>query len=286
VAPPALHTFALADGRRLAWRSHGPEDGRPVVHHHGGLFSGAYAETAEATCHDLGVRLITPDRPGIGSSSPSPGRSTADWATDVRQLLDHLDVGRAGSLGWSMGGQYAVAAATLLPERTDALVVVAGAAPLDEASAFDQLNRMDRRLTRLSQRRPRTARITFRALRLVARHAPRAAERSIARGLSSPDARVMADLPDHVLARSMAEAMAQPDGMAEEYRAWARPWGFPLAPVDCPAVVQRGTTDQLIPEAWAARLAEGLGAEREQVEGAGHLLLLADWSRALRPFMP
>jgi len=274
----------LDDGRTLSWRSHGPDDGRVVVHHHGGLLSGAYASTAEAGCRELGIRLLTPDRPGIGSSSPRPGRTTADGVDDVRELLDHLGVERAGSLGWSMGGQYAVATAALLPDRVDRLVVVAGAVPLDSPEALGQLNRMDQRFTRQAQHRPRTARTTFRLLGLLARHLPKAANRSMAEGLSADDAAVVAALDARVLAGAMAEAMAQPDGMAEEYRAWARPWGVPLAASAVPATVVRGTTDALIPEEWAARLAVGLDAERDDVEGAGHLFLLTDWERVLRPF--
>jgi pimeloyl-ACP methyl ester carboxylesterase len=231
VPPEPTERLRLVDGRTLSWRSHGPDDGRVVVHHHGGLLSGAYASTAEATCREFGIRLLTPDRPGVGASTARPGRTTADGAHDVRQLLDHLGVERAGSLGWSMGGQYAVATAALLPDRVDALVAVAGAVPLDAPGALDELNRMDRRLTRQAVRRPRTAQTTFRALGLFARHLPTAADRSMVRGLSAADAAVVAALDDRVLAGAMAEAMAQPDGMAEEYRAWARPWGV-TRPVD------------------------------------------------------
>ena len=83
---------------------------------------------------------------------------------------------------------------------------------------------------------------------------------------------------------TLAEAMAQPEGMAEEYRAWARPWGVPLAPVGCPTTVVRGTEDRLIPEPWAARLAEGLDAERVERDRDGHLFLLERWQDVLSPF--
>jgi pimeloyl-ACP methyl ester carboxylesterase len=58
----------------------------------------------------------------------------------------------------------------------------------------------------------------------------------------------------------------------------------PLAPVGCATTVVRGTEDHLIPEAWAARLAEGLGAERVEREGDGHLFLLERWQDVLAPF--
>ncbi len=274
----------LPDGRTLAWRSHGPETGRVVVHHHGGLVSGSYASTAAATCEVLGIRLVTPDRPGIGASTAAPGRTTASFAADVAALLDHLGVERAGSLGWSMGGQYAVATAAVLNDRVDALVVVAGAVPLDDPAALAELNKTDRRLTATCAKHPWRARRTFGLIGALARRAPARVGGSMGRGLSGADKAVIGRVGPALMGASMAEAMAQPEGMAEEYRAWARPWGVPLAPVGCPTTVVRGTEDHLIPEPWAARLAEGLGAERVERDGDGHLFLLERWQDVLAPF--
>jgi pimeloyl-ACP methyl ester carboxylesterase len=281
---PTPSLLGLPDGRTLAWRSHGPEGGRVVVHHHGGLVSGSYASTAAATCEVLGIRLLTPDRPGIGASTAAPGRTTASFAADVAALLDHLDVDRAGSLGWSMGGQYAVATAAELGERIDALVVVAGAIPLDDPTALAELNRTDRRLTTTCTAHPWRARRTFGLLGALARRAPARVGASMGRGLNETDKAVIGRVGPALMGSSMAEAMTQPEGMAEEYRAWARPWGVPLAPVGCATTVVRGTEDHLIPEAWAARLAEGLGAERVEREGDGHLFLLERWQDVLAPF--
>ena len=41
-----------------------------------------------------GVRLISPDRPGIGLSDPLAGRNMLDWADDIAELLDQLGVDR------------------------------------------------------------------------------------------------------------------------------------------------------------------------------------------------
>ncbi len=38
--------------------------------------------------HPLGVRLVSVDRPGLGVSTPAPGRTIADFAVDVEQLVE------------------------------------------------------------------------------------------------------------------------------------------------------------------------------------------------------
>jgi len=61
-----------------------------------------------------GVRVISPDRPCYGRSSPQPGRSMADWPSDVAVLTEALGIERFAVAGHSSGGPYAVACAALL----------------------------------------------------------------------------------------------------------------------------------------------------------------------------
>ena len=57
----------------------------------------------------LGVRVVAPDRPGFGASTPKPGRSIIDWVNDLDELTDHLQLGSYRLLAISGGGPYALA---------------------------------------------------------------------------------------------------------------------------------------------------------------------------------
>jgi pimeloyl-ACP methyl ester carboxylesterase len=72
----------------------------------------------------LNIRLISPDRPGIGLSTPARGRTVVGWAADVRQLTEHLlGPGHPFSiLGFSAGATYALACGQLPGLRAIALV--------------------------------------------------------------------------------------------------------------------------------------------------------------------
>jgi pimeloyl-ACP methyl ester carboxylesterase len=257
-----------------------------IVNCHGGLLSGRDVAPLGEAARVLGLRIVSPDRPGIGASSPAPGRTTADWATDVRALLDGLGVERAAVLGWSMGGQYALACAALIPERVDRVVVVAGALPIDDDATFAELNKMDRRLTRLSERRAGLARAEFSALGTVARHAPRLWLRQMAKGSVPAEADALRALPDPGFASTAATALQHGRGMVEEYRAWARPWGFRAEDIDRPTVVWQGDADTLIPPRWGERLAERIpGSRLTMVANAGHYLALSRPADILRDLM-
>ena len=75
----------------LAAVDRGPRDGIPILYFHG--FQGSRLERVpgiDALLTKLKVRLISPDRPGIGLSTPSHARSVVGWVGDVRQLTDQL----------------------------------------------------------------------------------------------------------------------------------------------------------------------------------------------------
>jgi 3-oxoadipate enol-lactonase len=71
-------------------------------------------------------RVINLDNRGIGQSDAPPGPYTIrQMADDTIGLLDHLDVGRASILGFSMGGMIGQEIALSHPERVDRLVLLA-----------------------------------------------------------------------------------------------------------------------------------------------------------------
>jgi len=280
-------TITLPAGRALAVREYGDPTGRPVVSCHGGLVCGLDVAGFDAAARAAGLRIVSPDRPGIGASDPAPGRTTGDWADDVAGLLDALAIDRAAVLGWSMGGQYALACAARIPDRVIRTVVVAGALPLDDDATFAALNAMDRRLTKLSAHHPHVARDVFRTLGEVARRAPNVWAHLTERGAVPAEAAALDALPDPGIAHAAAAALEHGDGMVEEYRAWVRPWGFTPEDVAGDVVIWQGGADELVPPAWGAQLASRIpGARLEARPDAGHFVaythtdeVLADLAR-------
>jgi pimeloyl-ACP methyl ester carboxylesterase len=123
-------TVTLGDGRRLGFAEFGSARGRAVLWLHG--TPGARRQIPEpariaALHHD--VRLIGVDRPGVGSSSPHLYGQIVDFAADLRELVDRLDIADFGLIGLSGGGPYVLAGAHEMPDRVRAAVVLGGVAP-------------------------------------------------------------------------------------------------------------------------------------------------------------
>lgn len=146
----------LSDGRTLTYAIGGDPQGNPVIVHHGTPGSRLFAAVCSDTAARNGIRLVVPDRPGYGQSTPPPRDWTwDDWQDDLNELLDTESIDRAPFVGFSGGGPFTLAAAST--ERTSRIGLVSTVVPPAE-----------NKLTALS-RVPFALRILFRLSKSVAR---------------------------------------------------------------------------------------------------------------------
>lgn len=129
IDPVRSGTEQLPGGRQLGWAEWGPVDGVPVLLSPGAATSRHLGFGHEAVA-GLGVRLISLDRPGLGASSPLPGRTFGDFADDIRAFAALRGLDRPLMVGNSQGAPFALACAAA--GVVGALAVVSGA---DEVAA-------------------------------------------------------------------------------------------------------------------------------------------------------
>ena len=76
-------SIILSDGRILGCAEYGASLGYPVFYFHGGQESRLSSLFMDSTAKKLNIRLICPDRPGIGLSAFQTGRIFLDWGEDI-----------------------------------------------------------------------------------------------------------------------------------------------------------------------------------------------------------
>ena len=124
----STNLLTLPDNRRLAYAEYGAPNGHPVFYFHGGGASRLEPLLlGDEVFTRLGLRLIAPDRPGIGQSDFQPNRGFSDWTKDVTFLADALGLDKFSVLGVSAGGGYTAACAAKIPNRLHSAVIVSGA---------------------------------------------------------------------------------------------------------------------------------------------------------------
>lgn len=223
-------TIKLRDGRTLAYTEHGNFSGKPVIFIHGNPGSRLMRHPDESIARSVGVRVITPDRPGYGLSDYQPRRRLVDFPDDIVQLADALGLARFAVFGVSAGGPYAAACAWKLPDRITGAAIVSGPAPFDRENPYEGVSAP-------YVAAYKAARWPAWLLRLVLSRQTRAALRDPEKALAdtleqlSPDDRVLLSRPDLRLQvmNYRAEAARQGvRGMITEAQILVRPWGFRL----------------------------------------------------------
>ena len=104
-------TSKLRDGRTLEWADNGIKSSDALIFEAGttlGLDAwNAWLHKAAA----MGVRAISINRPGVGSSSNHEGRQIIDDSADILDLVEILGITKFVAVGWSGGGGRALGAA-------------------------------------------------------------------------------------------------------------------------------------------------------------------------------
>lgn len=127
---PNFNLLQLEDGRQLGFFEYGDIDGYPALLLHGTLDCGLLQREVAAAVRGLGIRLITPERGGVGESDPNPDPSPKAYAGDIGQLLTALGIDDCVVMGRSMGCWDAFTVADDLRDRVSALALISTRLPV------------------------------------------------------------------------------------------------------------------------------------------------------------
>jgi pimeloyl-ACP methyl ester carboxylesterase len=244
-------------GTRIRWFCGG--DGPPLLLLHG--FGGAAWNYAELAPLLHGRRLVVPDLPGHGGSSPLPATTIAGIADVVASLLNGpLLGGRIDVVGHSMGGVVALRLAERHPHLVRRIVLAAAAGissstrVAEIAIAFAGIVKpariAGRRVDRVA-RSPLLRRLVFGPFEVA--NADALSERAV-QGFLRP-----ATMHADALGAGLALAADDPRQDLERVR--------------CPALVLWGARDRQVPLADGFEYARRLRAPLRVIADCGHLLI-------------
>lgn len=269
-------TLRLRDGRTLGYAEYGVQGGKPLFVLHGSPGCRLQVRAAHGPAVARGIRIIAPDRPGLGLSTRKPGREIADWPDDVRELADALGLARFAVIGISGGGPYAAACAWRLPGRLTRVGIVSGVAPGAGPNLADGLRRHGHGVFNLILSTPW---LMGAVLALGATPLRRFPEHVFAR------VQALAPPVDQPILRRPAVAAALTAGLREAFRNGGqgaaddllllmRPLTFCLGEIEVPVRLWHGEADGIVPVGMGRYLAEALpGCRAEFIPGGGHYLV-------------
>lgn len=265
----------LRDGRSLAYDDIGDPRGHPVVHCHGTPSSRLELRHFDALFATAGVRVVVPDRPGIGESSPCAEPTLAGWASDVAELADALELDRFVVSGLSGGGPYAATCCALLGDRAVGGMISGGDPDLGWPGAREGYVSLELELVDA----PDAEAALARCAEAIGTDGSGFLE-SDALEWPAPDLAMFADeaFADH-LAAVVTEGFRQGiAGYVNDVRAKGRPWPFDPGAMAVPITIVHGAEDTIVPVGHAQLAADRLrGAELRILAGHGHVSTIPEW---------
>ena len=277
-------TILLKDGRKLAFSEYGDPHGKPVFHFHGSGGSRLEHPSDPAILANLGVRLISTDRPGHGLSEPQKGRKLLDWPGDICQVADQLGVGRFSVMGWSAGGPYALACAYKLPERVHSAALISGLAPPDRPHPYEGLPFANRALMFSARRFHPLVYLARRMMLPMINHSSESAGEEMIRTFPEVDQKIL---------RMPGKAELFTADIQEGYRQGSRgpaqddilvnsAWGFRLEEVRVQVDIWQGGVDRNVPSNQARYMHAKLPNSRLiLLSDQAHVYLLISWGEVL-----
>lgn len=270
----------MIDGRVLGYHVYGDACGQPVYFFHG--FPGSHeqallvAEQA-AAAH---IALVAFDRPGFGGSSPATNASIEGVAADAAALADHLRHDKFAVLGVSCGGPYALAMARLMPDRVNAVGLLAGIGPMDRPELRKEQLPVLQLMFKLAGWSPWLISPLLFVDWLMFRLSPERAVKALAGMLTKPD-RDLVESSEKVrrcFGTSLSRAYVQGiSGAAREAARIARFKTRDLEGIAVPVHIFQSGQDRNVPPAMGAFMAAHLAqAQLSEFPDEGHLSIVVN----------
>jgi pimeloyl-ACP methyl ester carboxylesterase/DNA-binding CsgD family transcriptional regulator len=278
--PSLNRTMTLADNRTLGFAEYGDIEGEPVFVFHPSTGSRLQSHPDNAIAKSLGARLIIPDRPGFGLSSPLPGRALSDWPDDVEQLADLLGIDHFSVVGFCGGAPYALSCGHKLPERIKHVSIVSGVTPFNNINLLHGINTANKILLKTATMLPNSL---FSLVSIMMRGLVKDPGQYLDRlhgHLCKTDSDALAE-PEFLenFISALGEALRQgPRAFSDEQILFSKDWKFTPRDVKTPVSLWHGEQDHHV----SVQLAERLGHELPDCQSAilpnyGHFMIYHRW---------
>jgi len=252
--------ICLSDGRKVAYSEFGDTQGFPVFFFHGWPGARLQGAVTDRSARSLGIRIISPDRPGFGLSDYQPGRTIPNWPQDVLALADQLGFKNFGIAGLSGGAPYAFACAIQIPDRVTSVAVISGIGPSDGPHASKGVNPRIKRMIWICRLTPWLVKRSLERTARLRLQDPEQAYMQLLDSLPEPDREALARpaVKPMAITSSMDTFHNGSRGHLHEILLFARPWGFPMSEIQMPIQLWHGLEDQDILLSTAQRQKDAL----------------------------
>ena len=149
--------FRTRSGRKLEVREYGDSAGHPAFFFHGLIGSHYQAGYIADQAREHGLRIIAPNRPGVGASEFIKRARPLEAVDDIEDVASALGLGEFSVIGISGGTPYALAMLLRLGRRIRTVTLISGMGPTRLPGALEGMDRRRRLILAVGSRYPQVA---------------------------------------------------------------------------------------------------------------------------------
>jgi pimeloyl-ACP methyl ester carboxylesterase len=269
--------FVMRSGRKLEVREYGDSQGHPAFFFHGLIGSHHQASYIADEAKQAGLRIIAPNRPGVGMSEFILRRSPLDVVTDVEDVARTLGIDDFSVIGISGGTPYVLAALHRLRDRVRTATIISGMGPMRLRGALQGMELRRRVFLALGARFPRLALRAFQKASARFQESPSGLLDGLIRTWAAADQKLFTrkDVYDLFL-RDLHQVFTEGNGavgLSHELSMY-RYDRFPLAdlPRDRRITLWQGLDDVIVPPAMTWKMARSLPNSEAHFVPGGHFV--------------
>ena len=266
-------------GRILELQEYGDPRGHPAFFFHGLIGSHYQASYIHEQARRHGLRVIAPDRPGVGGSEFIQRQSPLEAVPDVEDLAASLKIDEFSLIGISGGTPYALSCLYRLGARIRTTTIISGMGPTRLPHALGGMDRARRLALEIGSRYPHLAKQESRRWGERFRAGPRRFLDRLVATWPEPD-RVLfqrQDIFDLFLCdlRQVFIEGNGPETFAQELRLY-RHYGFSLSdlPAESHVTLWHGLDDIIVPPAMAWQMTQALPCCEAHLVPGGHFVAI------------
>lgn len=272
-------TITVKPGRPLEVHEYGDRQGHPAFFFHGLIGSHYQASYVAEAARRAGLRIIAPNRPGVGRSEFVARRTPLEAVPDIEELASTLRLDTFSVIGISGGTPYALAVLNRLRDRVRTTTLISGMGPAWLPGALHGMDRRRRLVLALGSRHPGLALRAFQhAGRRHLAHPERFLDRLV-KTWARPDRELFRrrEVFDLFL-KDLDQVFSNPrgpEGLAQELALYRR-YGFDLAdlPSDHRVTIWHGLTDNIVPSVMAWKMVQALPDAEAHLLPGGHFMAI------------
>ena len=266
-------------GRSLEVQEYGDPGGHPAFFFHGLIGSHYQASYIGEQARQHGLRVIAPNRPGVGRSEFIERQSPLEAVPDVEDLAASFQIDEFSVIGISGGAPYALACLYRLGPRIRTTTIISGMGPTRLPHALGGMDRARRLALEVGSRYPHLAKQESRRWGERFRVDPRRFLDRLVATWPEPD-RVLFQRPEifDLFLCDLRQVFVEgngPETFAQELRLY-RHYGFLLSdlPPDRQVTLWHGLDDIIVPPAMAWQMTQTLPRSEAHLVPGGHFVAI------------